>query len=48
VSGQCRTHGDGQCNVTQHPHEHAGMLSLDGGTKVLDGSTAALCTDSDV
>ena len=32
--------------VTQHtdtPHEHAEMLSLDGGMKIMEGSTIVLC-----
>jgi hypothetical protein len=30
------------------PYEHARMLSLDGGTKVSEDSTIALCIESDV
>jgi hypothetical protein len=37
--------------VTQHSdflHEHARMLSLDGGIKVFESFTVALCIDGDV
>jgi hypothetical protein len=41
----------GMGTVVQHndiPSEHAGMFTLGGSTKVLEGSTIALCTDGDV
>jgi hypothetical protein len=41
----------GMVGVMQHddtPHEQIGILSLDGSTEVLEGSTIVLCSDGDI
>jgi hypothetical protein len=46
--GLCGPHG---MDVVQHddtPCHHAGSLSLDGSTKVSEGSTVALYTEGDI